>query len=315
MNLKSFLFFVFLFNFQVNFALVDYTDPRDDFKPQSSGAATTSEPKVEKAPVTSISKTKTSSKGKRTLSGMFNSGIYYGSKNIDLAETSGKLNVFGVDAEFFTPYNIFLRASYFQGKVSKLSSNDPISSDYQKGNPQFLLGFNWLEFGEISERATIDLYGGMSFGQKDSFLATERSDKIVGISTAKRFHEFALGFGLEYILTGISPDHELEIGNVTKVSASIGWMVSNDIKFLVEAHSVAIGSGDNENHPYQLQDKIKFSTVGPKVMLGISPLVNLTLAANVRTRRIKNSNLLDARLYSQPAAYGNEFLAGLSFNL
>jgi hypothetical protein len=44
-------------------------------------------------------------------------------------------------------------------------------------------------------------------------------------------------------------------------------------------------------------------------------MINLNLAAQFRTRRLKNNDTLDANLWSLDAAYGTSLIAGLSFTL
>ncbi|MCR9204934.1 MAG: hypothetical protein NXH75_10170, partial [Halobacteriovoraceae bacterium] len=186
---------------------------------------------------------------------------------------------------------------------------------FQAGNPEVILGFNWLQFGKKADLATVDLFGGLSFGQKDSDFATERTDKIVGISTAKRFHTLAVGLGYEYRMTGTGSENEMRIGNISKLSASLGWVVSKDIRFLVEGSTFKIGRGNDEFANFILDEDISFSSVKPQLQLKIGPMIDLTLGAQFRTRRLKQGALTSARLWGLDAAYGNSVFSGLSFSI
>ncbi len=293
----------------LSFALVDYTE-NEAFKPQRSGASSV----ANKAPASrSVTKPKRGGGGDSTPLG-FNTGLSYGTQDIELEGQTGKVETMGLEAHFQTRYNIFMAVSYFQTKSSSGSLVTEQTS-FQKGNPEITLGFNWLQFGKASDLATVDLYGGLSLGQANSDFATERSDQVVGVSTAKRFYNFALGLGYEYRMTGNGGANEMAIGNITKLSASLGWVVSSDIRFLIEGSTYNIAGTDDAGALLRLQEKVSFSTVTPQIQLKISPLVDLSLGAKFRTRRLKDSNLTQARLWSLDGAYGNGVFAGLNFNI
>lgn len=285
-------------------ALVDYTET-ETFEPQSSGASAVSK----KAPVSrSTTRPKRQTRG-RGLGLQLNSGISYGSQDVEVGDQSGKVDSLGFEAQIQTRYNVFLAASYSQYKSSDEDFVEN-STSYQKGNPELIIGFNWLQFGKPQDLATIDLYGGLVFGQSGSEFATTRSDQVVGVSTAKRFHELALGLGYEMRLTGDAEAGELQVGNISKLSASLGWVVSNDIRFLVEGHSYTVASSEEG-----LQEDTKFSVLKPQLQLKLSPLIDLSLGATLRTRRIKEGTLTAARLWNLEGAYGSGLFAGLSINI
>lgn len=287
-------------------ALVDYTE-KEAFVPQQSGASAT----AQKAPVSrSVTKPKRQARG-AGLGLELNSGVSFGTQDIEVGATNGKASTMGFDAQIQTRFNVFMAASYFQMK-SDDRALAPSSNSFQKGNPELLIGFNWLQFGRPQDLATVDLYGGLSFGQKGSDFATSRSDKIVGVSTAKRFHTIGLGLGYEMRLTEEPESGELSIGNISKLSASLGWVVSNDIRFLVEGSSYTVGSSDSASG---LQEDVKFAILKPQLQLKLSPLVDLSLGATLRTRRLKDETLTGARLWNIQGAYGSGLFAGLSINI
>lgn len=304
------IIFSLLFFIPQAYALVDYSE-EESFKPQVSGASSVSNA----APTArSVTKPTPKSKGSGMSSLGFNLGTSYGTQDVELQGKNGKVDTMGFELQVQTRYNVFLSASYFQAKSS---SQDLVTQNtgFQSGNPEVLLGFNWLQFGKKSELATIDLYGGLAFGQTDSEFATERTDKVVGVTTAKRFHNFALGLGYEYRMTGTGAEDELRIGNISKLSASLGWVVSRDIRFLVEGSTYSIGESNDNNAPNRLEEKVNFSTVKPQLQLKLSPLVDLTLGARFRSRRLREGTLVGARLWNLDGAYGNGVFTGLSISI
>ena len=307
MPAKQFLPFLLLCFFaRPGHALVDYTEP-EAFVPQSSGAASVSK----KAPVSrSTTKPKRQTRGKG-LGLQLNTGLSFSAQDVSMGDTNGKVDQLAFEAHIQTRYNIFLAASYAQMKSSDISLVSDKTS-YQKGNPEVILGFNWLQFGKPQDLATIDLYGGLSFGQNNSDFATQRSDRFFGVTTAKRFQNFALGLGYEMRLTDDPVAGELAVGNISKLSASLGWVVSNDIRFLVEGHTYNVGNKDVSGG---LTQDVKFSVLKPQLQLKLSPLIDLSLGATLRTRRLKEEVLTEAKLWNFDGAYGSSLFAGLSINI
>ena len=283
--MKKHFLLISLFTLTQTYALVDYTE-EEAFVPQSSGASSV----AKKAPAPrSVTKPKRSARSGGPSIGI-SMGASYGTQDVELEGNTGKVDMMGFDAQFQTRYNVFMNVSYYQAKSSdaNLVTED---TGFQAGNPEVILGFNWLQFGKKADLATVDLFGGLSFGQKDSDFATERTDKIVGISTAKRFHTFAVGLGYEYRMSGTGSEDEMRIGNISKLSASLGWVVSRDIRFLVEGATYRVGRGDDEFAPSVLEEDVSFSSVKPQLQLKIGPMIDLTLGAQFRTRRLKQGTL------------------------
>lgn len=301
------LFFTLFLISKYSFALVDYTES----SPEPAPAPT----KIKRiAPPSSTNSSVASGSGMITRSGpsgVFELSANYGMIDAQVGDQSGKVNVTSFQGHFETSYNIWLDAAWSMGSFDSSSTIGEGSS--QKGNPQVILGVNWLEFGGGADRASMDFIGGANIGQKNSGFATSRTDKIVGVETAKRFGTFVFGLGYRVWLTGSpSQETELNIGNIQRLNASLGWMVSPDIRFAVEAATVSIGAGDGDN---ALSEKISFGTVSPSLQLTISPMVSLDLGAVFRSKRLKDENLLNARLWNLPGSYGNKIYAGLNFSL
>jgi hypothetical protein len=295
-------------------ALVDYSQS-ESYTPKNSGArsvkaAPASAPRAAKVQ-RSVSRSASSGQSGKTH---FSSELSYGSQNIKLQDVEAKTNVMRFNGHFATDYNIFLDASYFQTSSSSTDLIGDATADQEKGNPELKLGFNWLNIGQAAEAVTVDLYGGYSFGQNNSIFATSRDDRIVGVSTAKRFHHFVIGLGYELRMTGDAIESERQVGNITALEANLGWVVSNDIRFLLNAKSYQVSAGDRALG-LNLDRTLKFSTITPKMILSLAPMINLNLAAQFRTRRLKDNDTLDANLWSLDAAYGTSLIAGLSFTL
>ena len=248
----------------------------------------------------------------------FQSGFL--STNIDVGEKSGRIDTFAFDARVDTPYQIWGQASYWLAS----SQNQDIATDssQQGGNPDLRLGLNWLNIGPAAYAARVDIYGGVSLAAKDSEFGSTRTDKIVGLSTSKRFERFVAGLGGELVLTG-SPDieQEMKIGNITKLSGLLGLVVSDDIRLAFEAATYKILDGDEDKsnpNRLRLMDPISFSVLSPRIMLGLASMVELSIGAHLRTKNPSSDveqNLLQARIFQIPGAYGNAVTAGLGFSL
>lgn len=217
-----------------------------------------------------------------------------------------KYGVLNLNAHIQTPMNIYIDASYWNANGNEGSSS---------GNPRLILGFNWLRFGSPSDEAKLDIYGGAKLSSS-SMLGSSRTDKIVGAETTKRFGTFGIGIGYDMTLTGNPKNSEEHaIGNIGRLTISGGWMVSQDIQFEVEAENFSIAAGD-ESRANRLQEKVSFSTLSPKLNLGLAPAVNLELGARFRMKKAKEeSNLMAAKVFDLHGAHSNSLFAGLNITL
>jgi hypothetical protein len=310
-NLPANLTLLLFFTSIQTLALVDYTES-DSFVPSRSGAVSVKPVQMNKQNIKRPARQeKTGGRSSTRLSGE----ISYASQSVSLNDTEGKVSTLKLKTHFETDYNIFLDASYYQASSSSSSLIGENGSSSQKGNPEVVLGFNWLKIGKSADAVTVDILAGFSFGQKNSSFATGRNDKIVGVMTAKRFHHFVLGLGYELRMVGDTQgESELSIGNITTLEANLGWVVSHDIRFLLAAKRYSISAGDSTNARY-LDQNVSFGTISPKLLLSLSPYIHMSLGANFRSRRIKDSNYLGARLWNLDAPYGNSLDVGLSFML
>lgn len=292
-------------------ALVDYTE------------TTPSQPRVKRnspAPARRIApKVNTSTQAQSSSSngaslGLFNIQSMYHSMKVEGESGQSDIQKMKLHALFQTHYNLFVDADYdfYQSSDEEVGT----SGDWQAGRGKALLGFNWLQFGSVADLATIDLIGGIR-SSSSSDLASSRLDKIVGVETTKRFYQFAVGFGYELWLTG-TPDseEEMKIGNVSLLKASLGWVVSRDIRFSLEGATVSISKASDSDEGLKLDKDIKYSYVSPMLSLGLSPFVNVNMGATFRTRRAKDvQRLVPAKLWELPGLYGNTLFAGIEFSI
>ena len=284
-------------------ALVDYTEA-------NVAPSTPAAPVAMKSTAQASSNIKQNSGGS---SGMFEVALSYEALSVRTANEQGDAALMKIDTHFQTPYSFFLDLSYW--RLNSVSSDLENQTAADNGNPEVKLGFNWLQFGKGHDAATVDLYGAYSFKSSNG-VATSRDDKMVGIETAKRFYDFALALGYEYQLSGTPSDAtELEIGNVQTIAASLGWMVSHDIQFVVEGANIKVKEA-GEDAGFGLSQAFSYSYVGPAVRLGISPSIGLELGALFRTQKPQsNEELLSARLWSLKGVYGNSLHAALRIDI
>lgn len=275
-------------------ALVDYSDEVSSSTPAKSSPSTSNK---------SMSKMPERSSGKSlTWKSDYSLITNYESMKID----DQKLGVMNIAAHVQTPFDVYFQGSYWSANTNEGS---------QDGNPKLILGFNWLRFGSPSEEARFDLYGGARLGAK-SELATSRTDKIFGVETTKRFGTFGLGIGYEMTLAGKAKrETEMQIGDVQRLSVSGGWMVSNDIQFEVEAENFTIAA-DDSGAVNGLKEKVNFSTLSPKLNLGLAPAVHLEMGARFRMKKAKEElNLASAGLFDLHGSLANSMYAGLNLSI
>ncbi len=290
------------------FALVDYSESSAPAAPTKRKARPI---KINKSPSNSLRSSAPQRSSAGSSFGEFSFGTGYQSNNIEVGDRTGKVDSWHFDGHFQTNYGFYLNASHYM--ASSESETLAVNSGSQQGNPKALIGFNWLRFGSGADAGTIDIIAGASFGQTGSDFASSRTDKIFGIETTKKIASMVLGFGYEYRITGTpSNTEELTIGNIQKIYAILGWMATPDIRFSFEGGTYKIGEAAGNN---SLEEKTSFGYVAPKVHLGISPFVSLDLGAIFRSKRLKNEDLVDARLYDLKGAYGSSILAGLSLSM
>lgn len=306
---------VWIVYFSEAWALVEYSESAPALRPNSSPMSTGSA-MSEGLPGLSQSSGSVDRLGDKMFS--FSSG--FSTTNVSVGEKKGRIDTWAIEGRIDTPYQIWSEASYWMASSDDQDISE--NSGQQQGNPELRLGFNWLNMGPASYAARVDIFGGVSVAAQNSSLGSSRTDKIVGLSTSKRFESFVLGLGGELYLTGTpKEDVEMKIGNITKLSGMLGWVVSQDIRLGFEATNFKIRTGDaDEADPdrSRLNETLSFGILSPKIALGLGSMVELELGAHLRTKdpgKDGEANLFSARLHNVPGAYGNTVVAGLGISL
>lgn len=296
MRVQKFLVILFLISFK-SFALVDYSDAVSTSTPGSS--RTTG----------NVSQIKANTKEQSSFKGGFGFDFQtsYSSNSIE----GGKYSAMHFDLELNTPYSVYSIFRYWQAQAdTKLG----FSKSSQSGNPEFILGFNWLKFGNSQDLAVINLYGGAKM-KSQSELGSSHTDQIFGIETSKQFNMLALGLSYEVRLSGISQQAtQMNIGNQQIITAGLSWVVSSDIHIQLESKFYTIKkSSEGDLH---LNQDITFSTLNPTLGLTLFPSVEWQLGAVFPTKKANSKqNLYQARLYDLPGAYGTSLYSGLSLGI
>lgn len=292
------LFFVIQFIAYANlgYAIVDYTNQ----------TITTNEEVDLNASVKKIDQSQSLSKDARRS--IWKSDWSLGT-HFEAHEINGeKISSLHLNTHIQTPVNIYLEVSYW---------NALYDAEKSEGNPKAIVGFNWLRLGSPEEEARLNFFGGGQFAAK-SKLGSSRTDKIVGVETTKRFQNFGLGLGYDLTLVGLPENqNEMAIGNIGRLVFSTGWVVSNDIQFEVEVENFMISSAKNSRSASQerLDKKLNFSTISPKLSLGLSSVINLQLGARFRMKKIPASQNLDSmKVFDLHGANGNSLFAGLGLS-
>jgi hypothetical protein len=291
------------------FSLVDYSEVAES---DDRGAA----PAASKASK-SIGGTSTASAGTRKNSpstSSFAISTGYTQNNIHIESETYDVSGLNIHGHFDTAYSLFLDVNH-----TLLSSDNRAlaqTSGYQQGNPLVLVGFNWWREGGVENLATFDIYAGGKFAQKND-LASTQTAKIFGVETSKRFSMLALTLNYELRLNGTpAAEAEMGSGNMQKVAAALGWVVSQDIRFSFEANQYNISPSSETNRINKLQDKLTFGTLTPKLQLGVANSFEIEFGAIFRTKKIPDQKeYLALRLWDIPGAYGNALFAGLNLGI
>ena len=286
-------------------ALVDYTEQEYEKVPQiqtSSG-----NPKPMSVNTTSIS----SKQNGGNFISAFSLGNSFESQKININEQTKKVDKYNFNLFIQSGYNIFMNANFWMAKTDSemISSN----AKTQNGNPTIKLGFNWLRFGNQTELATVDIFGGMMLKGHSDF-ASSRNDQLLGIETTKRFHQMAFGLGYEYRITG-DPANPVEtmVGNISKFQVAMGWKVSGDINLSLEANYIKVQGTDSPLKESLLYKGFNYGYVTPKMSLALSQLVGIDLGGNFRTKKVLiDESILQAHLWELQGLYGNSIFAGLN---
>ncbi|MCK6596270.1 MAG: hypothetical protein L6Q33_13800 [Bacteriovoracaceae bacterium] len=176
-QLSLFLFFL-LGSFNV-FALVDYSEPvavpEKKAVPKaelSSEAAKGSANSVGSGPSFSLVKAFSDLFGNLK----FASTIGLGNRVEELPELA-KYNKYTFDMRIESNFHFFFQGKYWIGEGKRFNDN-AYNKQSQRGNPELVLGFNFLKIGSAADLATMDLWAGMEL-PSSSLLAHSRKDQLL----------------------------------------------------------------------------------------------------------------------------------------
>jgi hypothetical protein len=307
------------------FALVEYDDEYEDDSVSSRMSAPKRAPQKKKNPVKVFKNFNKADapKGKSSFSLFKMVQLSTSFQSVDLSlnsptsstETFGKIDKLNLGLMVHTPYDLYLDISYWEAK----SSFDIVDNSLKNtGNARYVLGFNWFK----GQGSRADIYVGRVQGAEESQFASSRSDNVIGLETTKQIESVVLGFGAEYRITGKpSEESEYAVGNITQLSAGIGWIVSNDIRFTFEAYAYKVAQNNDDGITNKLGKEYTFSTFEPKLHLQLFPAVEMELAGSFRTNKpdLKNDTeiqeFIGAKLLDLKGSYGNSIYAGLNFSI
>ena len=215
----------------------------------------------------------------------------------ETVQVSDNQNFWIFDGFLQTPWDFFVTGGYrrAQGEGSN------------QGNATVLLGFNWLRFGGSQNRVGVDIFGGISLGQKGSRFATSRNDKIFGLKTHKSFYLFNVEMGFQHHLTGTPQAGELPIGDIQNFSLEFSWQTGPDISLSLMGGVISVSPQEGG-----LDDKMNWGYLSPSLKLKFSSLVGMEVKADFRTNNTTSPEALQARLWGVPGACGNSLKANLS---
>ena len=308
----AFLIQLFVFSIVSTHALVDYGEQES-----TPVVKRVSRPKSKPR---AISRGSTGAKSSGNSSGInsiqFKTSYQSMDVAIDNAEGAQKYGLIQIQGKIDTSYNFYVMGDYWQGRITE--SADRSKGADQKGNPSLRVGLKWFESGGKQDGTRADLIAGLSMGQSDSEIAHSRDDRIFGLTTYKRFFNMVLLLSGEYRDTG-TPENSshLSIGNILGLTASLGWIVSNDIRMSLSAHRYRISQG-NPSDQNPLLETISVATLVPRLSLTLVPMVELDIYGVFRTNKpvlAQGQDLTEARLLDIPGAYGNTIGASIGLSL
>lgn len=300
------------------YALVDYTERTNSSR--SSVSNTT-----QNNPVSSSPNIIQRSAPRNTQRNAFSPSLRFGTQYETIKINTNEMNNESVDflrvhTQIVTSYDVFFDFRYWISPSEKLEElgHQGREGQFYQGNPRIIMGLNWVDFGSGPTSGNIDLYGGLSMKATDSSaFGHSRNDIIVGVLTSKRFYNFALGIGYEFIKTGgPSKSEELGIGNIQKLYSHLAWRVRPDIRMMLEGATYRINNGDQASRAYSLSETQTFSSLTPSLLLRLSPIIDLRLGATFQTNKVDDvTDMVRARLWDIQGLYGNRLFTGLKFSI
>jgi len=304
MKKKVFIFILALFSLRdLISAPVDYSEEMSEKKNRKRKAR-------KQDPMSQFKTTGNSIKKRATGAWTFETAL----ETIEVESTgeSSKASLYKINVYYKPQGDFYLKVGYFLGSIDSSHLDAGFS---KKGNLEMRVVANWLKWSNGQFQSKLDLFGGIVVGEKFSYFGSSRTDKIIGLETSRNFSNFILSLGHELRLTGSPKDpSEMAIGDIRKYYAILGWKITPDINFAVEAIQNNIRSSTGKSNG--LEGNVSSGYLSPWLFLNISPRYDVTLGGVFRTNKVKNiSALMKAKLWSFPGLYGNSIFAKINLNI
>ena len=208
--------------------------------------------------------------------------------------------------------DLYIKLGYYFGFADSLNLNENQS---RKGNLDLRVVANWLSWSNGSFNSKLDLFGGVSLKESNSNFGASRTDKMIGFETSRNFSNLIFSLGHEYHMTGKPKNQgELAIGDIRKYYGVLGWKVTPDINFAVEAVHYKI-SPTSKSYD-SLKNKVSSGHLSPWLFLNLSKKFDFILGAVFRTNKIRQEEeLRRARLWSHQGLYGNSIFTKINLNI
>tara|TARA_Y100001970_G_C14244231_1_gene866945 strand:- start:2802 stop:3662 length:861 start_codon:yes stop_codon:yes gene_type:complete len=208
--------------------------------------------------------------------------------------------------------DLYVKLGYYFGFADSLNLNENQS---RKGNLDFRVVANWLSWSNGAFNSKLDLFGGVSLKENSSNFGSSRTDKMIGFETSRNFSSLIFSLGHEYHMTGKPKNQgELAVGDIRKYYGVLGWKVTPDINFALEAvhYEVAPTSKTGDS----LKSKMSSGHLSPWLFLNLSKKFDFILGAVFRTNKIRQEEeLRRARLWSYQGLYGNSVFTKINLNI
>ena len=208
--------------------------------------------------------------------------------------------------------DLYLKLGYYFGFADSLNLYENQS---RKGNLDFRLVANWLSWSNGSYNSKLDFFAGVSLKERSSNFGSSRTDKVVGFETSRNFSNLIFSLGHEYHMTGKPKNQdELAVGDIRKYYGILGWKVTPDINFAIEAvhYEIAPTSKGDDS----LKNKVSSGHLSPWLFLNLSKKFDFILGAVFRTNKIRQKDKLRrARLWSYQGLYGNSVFTKINLNI
>ena len=255
------------------------------------------------------------SSSKATTKSGFGSWTFEGtieSVDVDSFSKNDNASFYKMNLYYRPQSDLYLKLGYYFGFADSLNLNENQS---RKGNLDFRVVANWLSWSNGSFNSKLDLFAGVSLKESSSNFGSSRTDKMIGFETSRNFSNLIFSLGHEYHMTGRPKNQgELAVGDIRKYYGVLGWKVTPDINFAIEAVHYEVSPTSKSND--SLKNKVSSGHLSPWLFLNLSKKFDFVLGAVFRTNKVrKEEELRRARLWSHQGFYGNSVFTKINLNI